>query len=221
MFDISPSSNQNPKINLLNVKAELFAICRTVEIMKNRFEAGLLPEDFYVRRMKTFFEEISQINQTLLRGGKKIDEITHDIPHFTNLTQHIQEIMRIGDLKFDNNANTWNFNPYQIATTTSKVTSNFITLLDYLHLTNEIDPIFLNELYSELGQSLNEISAFKFFAIEIENLKPKIFGYLQEHKNSLPDRSINSALKTIEDVIYRIYNRFKQFLQSISLTDTI
>jgi hypothetical protein len=207
-------ANKVPKKNLLDLKADLYAICRTVEIMKNRFEAGLLTEDFYVRRMKTFLNEITQIQQELLQYGKKIEEIIQEIPEFMPIAQYIREIVSIGDRQFDHNANSWTINPYQIATAAANVTSKFITLLDYLHLASEVDCCLFNELYTDLERSLTEINSFKFFSMEMDNLKPKIMGFLQDPTISSPNIQNQTAIKSVEDTIYRIYSRFKQYLQS-------
>ena len=104
--------------------------------------------------------------------------------------------------------------PVQLAAGATKITSNFITLIDYLHLIENFDKPVLMEYIINLRVSLSEMQTFEPFYVHILNLEKELPRYFHDiHITSASHPSkIKSIISEIEDVVYDIYKDFKQYL---------
>ena len=213
-----PSSN-NYQESILNSdfiesKAELFSILQTANFLKSRFDIGLIDMDFYFKRMRFFQNELMSIQQKLLPRNKSLIDIVNKFPVNDDLKPILTIISSIQDYNFNQFAQKWQLDPVQLAAGATKITSNFITLIDYLHLIEDFDESALMEYIKELRESLGEMQTFEPFYIHIMNLEkelPNYFYDIQITSNSHPSK-IKSIISEIEDVVYDIYKEFKQYL---------
>jgi len=195
-------------------KAELFSILQTANFLKSRFDMGLIDMDFYFKRMRFFQNELISIQQKLLPRNKSLIDIVNKFPVNNDLKPILTIISSIQDYNFNQFAQKWQLDPVQLAAGATKITSNFITLIDYLHLIEDFDEPVLMEYIINLRVSLSEMQTFEPFYIHILNLEKELPRYFQDiHVTSSSHPSkIKLIISEIEDVIYDIYKEFKQYL---------
>ena len=195
-------------------KAELFSILQTANFLKSRFDMGLIDMDFYFKRMRFFQNELITIQQKLLPRNKSLIDIVNKFPVNDDLKPILTIISSIQDYNFNQFAQKWQLDPVQLAAGATKITSNFITLIDYLHLIEDFDEPVLMEYIINLRVSLSEMQTFEPFYIHMLNLEKELPRYFQDihiTSSSHPSK-IKLIISEIEDVVYDIYNEFKQYL---------
>ena len=213
-----PSINNNQESiknrDFTESKAELFSILQTANFLKSRFDIGLIDMDFYFKRMRFFQNELMSIQQKLMPRNKSLIDIVNNFPVNDDLKPILTIISSIQDYNFNQFAQKGQMDPVQLAAGATKITSNFITLIDYLHLIEDFDEAALMEYIRDLRESLGEIKTFEPFHTHIENLEkelPNYFRDIQITSNSHPSK-IKSIISEIEDVVYDIYKEFKHYL---------
>ena len=217
MFRRSSINNYQESIknrDITESKAELFSILQTANFLKSRFDIGLIDMDFYFKRMRFFQNELMSIQQKLLHRNKSLIDIINNFPVNEDLKPILTIISSIQDYNFNQFAQKWQMDPVQLAAGATKITSNFITLIDYLHLIEDFDEPVLMEYIINLRISLSEMQTFEPFYIHILNLEkelPKYFHDIHISSNSHLSK-IKSLISEIEDVVYDIYKEFKQYL---------
>ena len=107
---------------MLDLKAELYSMVETAGFLQNRHEKGFAPSDFYYRILKTFHEELSQIQLEVIRKGKTLEQLTANMPISHNLQQIIREISAVADIRFNQLGRTLMIDPFQLASATMQVT---------------------------------------------------------------------------------------------------
>ena len=195
-------------------KAELFSILQTANFLKSRFDMGLIDMDFYFKRMRFFQNELISIQQKLLPRNKSLIDVVNKFPVNDDLKPILTIISSIQDYNFNQFAQKWQLDPVQLAAGATKITSNFITLIDYLHLIEDFDEPVLMEYIINLRVSLSEMQTFEPFYIHMLNLEKELPRYFQDihiTSSSHPSK-IKLIISEIEDVVYDIYNEFKQYL---------
>jgi len=170
----------------MDLKSTLYAIIQTASFLKTRYQRGCVDTDFYYRRMKAFQEDISQLQVLFLKKGKKISEIASKIQGSENFSSLLRELVSIGDLRLDDLSVALRIDPFQLASVTINITSRFITLLDYLHVTEEPNPNFMLDLFSELESSLSTLQTFQPVLKDVQELKNSVvpfLNFLQSHQS--------------------------------------
>ena len=195
-------------------KAELFSILQTANFLKSRFDIGLIDMDFYFKRMRFFHNELMILQQKLLPQKKSLIDIVNRFPVNKDLKPILTIISSIQDYNFNKFAQKWQMDPVQLAAEATKITSNFITLIDYLHLVDDFDEEMLMEFIRELRISLGEMKTFEPFFIHIFNLENELPRYFRDIglSNNSNQIQIKSVITEIEDIVYDIYKDFKRYL---------
>jgi hypothetical protein len=173
----------------------------------------MLGSDFYYLCLKTFQEDLSQIELGIIHKGKNLQDITANISFSGDLDRIIREISAVSDIHFNQIAQNWSLNPYELAAATVQITSKFITFLDYLHLEPENNPQLCSELLDDLIQSLLSLSIFHPLYLQVVQIKAT-YSNLFSFNGSMQKSNVNiqTSLNTLKNEIYRIFNDFKHYL---------
>ncbi len=207
-------ATQQRKRPILDIKADLFSIFQTATFLKKRFESGLVDSLFYYRRLKHSHSELVKLQNDLSLWDRTLLEILDDFKVDQNFTSILSVISSIQDFQFNQIAQTWQLDPYLLASVATECTSNFITLIDYLHLIEAFEEEFFMQLLTDLEKSLSGIHTFQPFLLQISQLKQDIPQFIQQsglHHASDPTQS-KPILQEIEQSIYTLFQEFKQYL---------
>ncbi|MHA1672783.1 MAG: hypothetical protein ACTSYI_04090, partial [Promethearchaeota archaeon] len=193
-------------------------ILQTAKFLKSRFEQGAVDPNFYIRRMRYFYQQILEMQEELLRNQTSLLEIIEGFNLEGNLKTIIATISSTMDYQFNQLAQQWSLDPFQLAAGSTQVTSDFITLLDYLHIAEDFDPEFITELLENLLASLDNIHTFSPFAEHIRQLQTQLPQYFQDcsvnQKTSIDQ--IRKAYSQVEEIIYATFQNFKEYLHLAS-----
>ena len=100
--------------------------------------------------MKQFHRELIAIQLDLNQRGKTLGQLATKMPVLNEMQPIITMLSALGDISFNEIARDWHVDGFQLATTATEITSNFITLLDYLRLISIPDWDLLLQLIIEL-----------------------------------------------------------------------
>jgi hypothetical protein len=174
--------------------------------------------------MKQFHSELIALQNQLQQRGKTLNEIQLRLPHSEALNEIIQTLSGLADMQFSSIAQQWQIDPFQLATAASQITSKFITLLDYLHLVEEVEEPLLIQLFEELIGELTPWQCFYFILTEIKtvsNAVKTLFFRTQQYANLHVSKSegdnqspvYQDQIRNYEDQIYQIFQAFQDLLR--------
>lgn len=203
-----------PPRPLIELKADLYSILNTAQFLQNRFEKGSVDTTFYIRRMRYFYQQILLMQKELHLLGATVFDLVEGLPLEGNFRSLIGAIANTMDYEFNSIAAQWQLDPFHLAKVATQVTSDFITLLDFLHLAEDMDLEFVSELLSQLIQSLQQIHAFHPFQEHLNQLLMELPNYFQECQSvSAPTvENIRAVYSQIEEIIASAFAQFKQYL---------
>jgi len=190
-----------------DIKADVYAILKTGQILKKGFDMGNVDENFYFRRMQGFYMELSNIQSQLIPWNKKIIDLFSDLNMGPEMNTVLTLISGIQDYQFDHIAQHWSIDPLQLGQNVSEITSNFITLLDYLHITDEMDYYLLFDLLKDLIGALSE---YELFIDIYQSLKTIAHNLTKTSENLFSDQSF---IQKVENSINTQFERFKRNLK--------
>lgn len=216
---IHPASPNSPPRFLsprprIEQKAELFAIIQTANFLKTRFDQGIVDSNFYIRRMKFFYTQIMDLQAELTASNTSLMEILDGLNLEGNIRSIITVISSTMDYQFNALAQQWELDPYQLAAASTQVTSDFITLLDYLHIAEDFNEGFVHELLENLITHLQQIHTFKPFSEHLLQLQEQLSHYFQDFElrsDSTVDQ-VRKCYSQIEEIIYTAFQDFKKYL---------
>ncbi len=199
---------------LIELKADLFSILNTAQFLQTRFEKGGVDTTFYIRRMRFFYQQILQLQKELNFLHASIYDLIDGLPLEGNFRSLIATIASTMDYEFNNIAVQWQLDPFILAKSATQVTSDFITLLDFLHLAEDLDLDFVSELLQHLIQSLQQIHAFKPFQEHLTHLLQELPRHFQECQSNSPlsVENIRAMYSQIEEIVASAFSQFKEYL---------
>ena len=209
-----PFNKSLQKRSVVDIKADLYSIFQTAAFLKERFESGMVDALFYYRRLKHSHSELVALQNELSQWNRSLLQIVDDFKIDQNFTSILSVISSIQDFQFNEIAQTWQLDPYLLASVATECTSNFITIIDYLHLIEAFEEEFLQQLIGDLERSLSQINTFQPFLMQIVQLKqnlPQFFHQSGLYQATDPSH-IKSILQKIEQSIYTLFQEFKQYL---------
>ena len=209
----NPRSSQNKRA-ILDIKADLFSIFQTAAFLKERFETGMVDSLFYYRRLKNSHSELVNLQNELSLWNRTLLDIIDDFKVDQNFISILSVISSIQDFQFNQVAQTWQLDPYLLASVATECTSNFITLLDYLHLVESFEEEFFSQLLADLEKGLATLNTFQPFLLQISHLIQNLPQYLQQ-SGFYQNTDINHQkpiLQEIEQSFYTLFQEFKQYL---------
>ncbi len=211
---INPHSDNSIKRTLVEIKADLYSILQTAGFIRNRFETGSIDSLFYYQKMKKFHSDVVSLQNELSYQQKTLLDILDNFSVDGDFRTILSVVSSIQDFQFNQMAQNWQLDPYLLASVATECTSNFITLIDYLHLIEAFDQDFLSLLISELEESLGKIHTFQPFSIQIKFIKDSIPNLINTSGiNQINDiQQIRTVLSHIEQEIYSLFQEFKQYL---------
>ncbi len=222
--NFSTSSNFNSSIQhpnrsnhstYLDQKAELYSILKTSQILKGEYDRGRLKDQTYFRSMQGFYRDLTHLEQMIRSRGKNLRDLLETFPLGFNLKPMLSFITSISDYQYTEIANSWQLDPFMLAATSAEITSNFITLMDYLHLIEDIDIEFIDRLIQTLEDSLRKMAVFHPFAEQIEQIHGTILEILSTMSKSSQNLSLNeirNIMTEYEESFYKIFFEFKETL---------
>ncbi len=196
---------RQPKhLSLHEIKADLYSIILTVDFLSSRYKKGLINRNLYLKRMRTFYRDLRYLTNKLKSWNLDLFQTANsfDIPLITSssINHILSKIFNVPDI------NSVDEKGLKLSGQVAEITSHFITLIDYFHITEHIDFYMVIELINELAESMQGLSVFESFFKEINTLRRYISSAQKKH---LRDEKI---IRSLEDAFYNLFQEFKAFL---------
>lgn len=103
---------------------------------------------------------------------------------------------------------------FYLAKVATQVTSDFITLLDYLHIAEDLDEDFVKELLQALISSLKQVHGFDPFSEHLIQLAQQLPQYFSEC-TTIPNLNVDqirAIYNQIEEIVASTFEQFKHYL---------
>jgi hypothetical protein len=218
----SPKLDLN-RPNLLDIKADLFSILQTARYLMMSSQKGNIDYEFYFKRMGYFHKEILQIEENLKLFGRDVLSTIQNFDSSGNLMEILKEISSIQDYEFERDSRKWQLDPFQLSGSATEITSNFITLLDYLHLIENFELDFFNDLILTLIQSLQQLEIYQPFLSEIlriyDHIQTEIKQDMIKNQQNIPNpRSqyypvSENILLEAKEKFSQLFTEFQNYMQ--------
>ncbi len=203
-----------------DIESELYALIHTILNAYEKFEEGIINNNFFRRTVKNAINELVQFNFYL--NEKKI-ELSLLLKKM-NFTEHyynaIGIINKLSSLEFSLNADENDIQDRQIVSEnmsstvlelpgiTLEITSSFITLMDALKLKGLQENELINNLFTELIKNMKRFPGLENLRDEIKKIYKVVFS-----ESNYGERSKKSS----EEIVDEIYQIFKKFQSKLNL----
>jgi hypothetical protein len=216
MYTSSPEPQDLSYPSIREIRADLYSILQTAEFMIKRYEHGMVEQEVFFKQMGRFQEELRQMEFSLASSKKSLLDIIEQL----NNSQHLKEIFKVigtsADFTFDQEHSQWDFNPVNLAASSAQVTSSFITVIDYLHLVEQVELPFLLELTDNLLRDLQTYEIFYPFFMQVLTLKNEILEIISPYEGAteIPENIIVFITRHSDGHFFRIHQNFQNFLKN-------
>jgi len=213
MFNQPSRSSPSSSRSHIDRKADLYSYLQTASFLKARYDAGRIAADWYFRNLRFFHRQLTQLQTELTPYNMTLLHMVDKIALPPEVKSAVALLSSVNDYQYNAVAQQWQLDPYELARGATAITSHFITLLDYLRLVENFDYDFLIELIIELRESMKTLNVFEPFVNRMAQFEHDLPQYF--HTNHLDDRSspeqVKNVYKAIEDLVYTLFQEFKQF----------
>jgi hypothetical protein len=203
-----------------DIESELYALIHTILNANEKFEEGVINNNFFRRTVKNAISELLRFN--FLLDERKIDlSLLLKKMNFTEqYYRAIGIINKLSSLEFAHNTDDGDImdqpiNSRRISSTvlelpsiTLEITSSFITLMDALKLKGLHEIELINTLFRELIKNMKRFPGMDDLRKKIK----RVFKYtLSKPKSEYRGKSSS------EEIVDEIYQIFKEFQRKLTL----
>ncbi len=203
-----------------DIESELYALIHTILNAYEKFEEGVINNNFFRRTVKNAISELLRFN--FLLDERKIDLSL--LLKKMNFVEHyyraIGIINKLSSLEFARNIDEKNLmtrpnDSKKISSTvlelpgiTLEITSYFITLMDALKLKGLHESELIDKLFRELKKNLKRFPGMDDLRIKIKRV----------YKHTLSrSKSEDRGKSFIEEIVDELYQIFKEFQSKLNL----
>ena len=201
-----------------DIESELYALIHTILNVYEKFEKGVINNNFFRRTVKNAIRELLRFN--FLLDERKIDLslLLKKMNFVEQYYRAIGIINKLSSLEFAGNESDLidrSINSRKISSTvlelpgiTLEITSSFITLMDALKLKGLHESELIDKLFRELKKNMKRFPGMDDLRIKIK----KVYQYTLS-KSKSEDRGKSSS----EEIVDEIYQIFKEFQSKLTL----
>ena len=190
------------------IESELFALVKSITNLNNKYEKGIVNQNFFKKALKTTMINLLKLNFTLKENKLQLPDLLNRMELTQDYNSVINIINRISSLNLsDNSLITKNEIFLELPGITSEITTSFITLMDALTLEGLIKNDLIFNLFEELTYNLGRFPGLDDILHRVKSVQT----YALNHG----DR-IFSDPKLKEKLIDDLYQIFKEFQNKLN-----
>jgi hypothetical protein len=196
------------------IESELYAITLTIINLSERYEKGVLKEQFFQKSIKKVVSDLLKIHFKLREQNLILSEILER----SNLTfkyyQALDIINKVSTLNFADTpshlksrySKSLSSSYLELPKITSKITSSFITILDVFKLNAVDDLSMLDKFFDDLLMNVQKFPGLEKLEIKLNTL----YHYLKQNKSKI---IANKNFRTLmEEDLYTLFKEFQNNL---------
>ncbi|MFX1418306.1 MAG: hypothetical protein ACFE9N_05230 [Promethearchaeota archaeon] len=202
----------NNKINSefeSKIESELFALIKSINNLNNKYQKGIVNENFFRKALKTAMNSLLKINLSLKENNLQMSDLIKKMNLAQDYNSVINIINRVSSLNLsDNEIINQSRTFLELPHITSEITTSFITLMDALTLDGLEKKDIIFNLFNELTHNLSKFPGLNDVLFEVKEL--------QKSAINQRDQLLSNA-KLKDELIDNLYEIFKEFQNKLSL----
>lgn len=213
-------SEEKDKKSILysNIESDLYSIINTILNLYQKYQNGILKENFFQKSIKNSMNELLKINFLLKENKIILSELLDNMNFTKRYYEAIDIINSLSALNFPDRflrkssnelpqySKTISSSMLELPGVTAQITSSFITLLDALKLDALNNKDVILKLFEDLKKNLNKFPGLELVQIKFENLYKNVLGNYQKLSKNKKFRDL------IGDNLYKLYQEFQDKL---------
>ncbi|MFX0002873.1 MAG: hypothetical protein ACFE9C_05400 [Candidatus Hodarchaeota archaeon] len=200
--------NNNPEIES-NIESELFALVKSITNLNNKYQNGIVNQNFFKKALKTTMINLLKINFTLKENKLDLPDFLARMKLTEEYNSVIDIINRISSFNLsDNDITSKDHTFLELPGITSEITTNFITLMDALTLDGLPKNDLIYNLFEELIYDLGKFPGLDDIQSKVKSVQTNAINQNDQ---------IFSNEKVREKLIEDLYQIFKQFQSKLNL----
>jgi hypothetical protein len=197
----------NPDI-LSKIESELFALVKSITNLNNKYEKGIVNQNFFKKALKTTMINLLKLNFILKENNIKLLDLLNRMDLTEEYNSVIDIINRVSSLNLsDNSLVSKNRTFLELPGITSEITTSFITLMDALTLDGLTKDDLIFNLFKELIYNLGKFPGIDDILSRVKSVQTIALNQ---------DDQIFSNAKLKERLIEDLYQIFKEFQNKLS-----
>ncbi|MFW9826928.1 MAG: hypothetical protein ACFFEY_04825 [Candidatus Thorarchaeota archaeon] len=189
------------------IESEIFALIKSITNLNNKYQKGIVNENFFKKALKNAMNNLIKLNFTLKEKNLSFREILKRMNISQEYHSVIEIINHISSLNLPNNElSSKNHSFLELPGITSEITSSFITLLDALTLNGLTKTEIIFTFFDDLIFNLSKFPGLDDLLIKVKDIQK----LAKSHIDDLP-----SNPKFKEDLIDSLYYLFKEFQEKL------
>ncbi len=200
--------NNNPETES-KIESELFALVKSITNLNNKYQKGIVNQNFFKKALKTTMNNILKLNFTLKENKLQLPDLLNRMDFTQDYNSAIEIINRVSSLNLsDNSIATNNRTFLELPGITSEITTSFITLMDALTLDGLTKNDLIFNLFEELTYNLGKFPGLDDILSRVKSVQTNALNH---------DDQIFSNTNLREKLIEDLYQIFKEFQNKLSL----
>lgn len=201
--------NINYPDNDSKIESELFALVKSITNLNNKYQKGIVNENFFKKALKSTMNNLLKLNFTLKENNLHIADLLKKMDLSQEYNSVIELINRVSSLDLpDNDIALKNRTFLELPGITSEITSSFITLMDALTLDGLAKEDLIFNLFNELNQNLGKFPGLDDILLRVKLINEKVVNHFDK---------LISDIKLKEQLIDDLYQVFKEFQNKLHL----
>ncbi|MFX1453694.1 MAG: hypothetical protein ACFFCM_22885 [Promethearchaeota archaeon] len=191
------------------IESEIFALIKSITNLNNKYQNGIVNENFFRKALKNAMNNLLKLNFTLKEKNLSFREFLKRMNISQEYQSAIEIINRISSLNLSNNELPSKNRAFlELPGITSEITSSFITLIDALTLNGLTKTDIIFTFFDDLLFNLSKFPGLDDLLIKVKDIQK----LAKIHIDDLPS---NAKIK--EDLIDNLYYLFKEFQEKLKV----
>ncbi|MFW9899836.1 MAG: hypothetical protein ACFFDY_00945 [Candidatus Thorarchaeota archaeon] len=191
------------------IESELFALIKSINNLNNKYQKGIVNENFFRKTLRNAMNNFLKLNFTLKENNLHLPDIVNRMDLSQEYNAVLDLINRVSTLNITDTESSLRSKSFlELPGITSEITSSFITLMDALTLEGMTKKELIFNLFDELNSNLGNFPG-------LDDLLDKVKS-LHKYTTNHIDR-IESDDKLRENLIDELYQIFKEFQNKLNL----
>ena len=189
------------------IESEIFALIKSITNLNNKYQNGIVNENFFRKALKNAMNNLLKLNFTLKEKNLNFREFLKRMNISQEYQSAIEIINRISSLNLPSNElSSKNRTFLELPGITSEITSSFITLIDALTLNGLTKTDIIFTFFDDLIFNLSKFPGLDDLSIKVKDIQK----LAKSHIDELP-----SNAKFKEELIDNLYYLFKEFQEKL------
>jgi len=192
------------------IESELFALVKSITNLNNKYQKGIVNENFFRKTLRNAMNNFLKLNFTLKENNLHLPDIVNRMDLSQEYNAVLDLINRVSTLNITDRESSLRSKSFlELPGITSEITSSFITLMDALTLEGLTKKELIFNLFDELNYNLGKFPGLDDILSKVKIVQTNVLNHIE---NLMSNRNLKEK---INDDLYGI---FKEFQSKLNIT---